>query len=77
MTEAELGPSHDLCAVVLGSPKAVLETAAPLEKVWLQRQAGWRRFRVIRTSFALLSLGKKNPDWAEKACPSCPSTVGR
>lgn len=28
--------SCDLCAVVLGSPKAVFKTAAHLEKVWLQ-----------------------------------------
>lgn len=34
MTQAELRPSHDLCAVVLGSPKAVCKTAAHLEKVW-------------------------------------------
>lgn len=36
VTQAELRPSYDLCAVVLGSPKAVCETVAHLEKVWLQ-----------------------------------------
>lgn len=62
MTEADLRPSRDLCVVVLGSLKAAFKTAAHLEKVWLQSQAGWSRFRCIwkdaslETSVALPDL---------------------